>query len=64
VVTEHRPSGPDPFAAPEEFDPLKREGEETEADEPEDEDAEPENGDAEPEEETAEQARRADGVQT
>ncbi|MGH2984410.1 MAG: DivIVA domain-containing protein [Solirubrobacterales bacterium] len=33
AVKEHRPSGKDPFAAPEEFDPLEREGEETESEE-------------------------------
>ena len=64
TVREHRPSGPDPSATPEEFDPLKREGEETEADEPEDEDAEPEDEDAEPENEDVEQRRRAGRVQT
>jgi DivIVA domain-containing protein len=64
AVREHRPAGPDPFAAPEEFDPLERGGEETEADEPEDDDAEPEDDDAEPEEEGAEQRGRAGKVQT
>jgi DivIVA domain-containing protein len=39
AVREHRPAGPDPFAAPEELDPLGREGEETEAGQPEGEDA-------------------------
>jgi DivIVA domain-containing protein len=64
AVREYRPSGPDPSAAPEEFDPLEREGEETEADETEDEDAEPEDEDAEPEDEDVEQRRRAGRVQT
>lgn len=45
AVREHRPSGSDPFAAPEEFDPVDREGEETEADDLDDEDAEPEDED-------------------
>lgn len=45
AVEQHRPSGPDPFAAPEEFDPLEREGEETETDDPDDEDDEPEDED-------------------
>jgi DivIVA domain-containing protein len=39
AVREHRPAGPDPFATPEELDPLEREGEETETDQLEDEDA-------------------------
>jgi hypothetical protein len=45
AVEQHRPSGPDPFAAPEEFDPLEREGEETETDDLDDEDDEPEDED-------------------
>ncbi len=47
AVKEHRPSGPDPFAAPEEVDPLEREGEETVAEELEDDDAEGEGEDTE-----------------
>jgi DivIVA domain-containing protein len=39
AVRDHRPAGADPFAAPEELDPVEREGEETKIDEPEDEGA-------------------------
>jgi DivIVA domain-containing protein len=52
AVNQHRPSGADPFASPEELDPLERKGEETEAVEIQDEAAQPEDedqGGAEPE---------------